>query len=138
MKYKSLKGIYMLKNKYKINDNRLRSFFTQNKNMNMKLSNKGGFFKRFIYLVVPGLCCSIRDLQLQHVGSSSLTRDRTWASCTRSMESQLLDHQGRPKTMMLMSSGSVVSHSLRPHGLQRSRFPCPSLTSGVCPKVGES
>ena len=100
MKYKFLKGTHMLTNKYKIKDNRLRSFFTRNKNMNMKLSSKGGFVKIFIYLVAPGLCCSIRDLQLKHVGSSSLTRDTTWASCTRSTESQLLDHQGCPKTRM--------------------------------------
>ena len=29
----------------------------------------------FLYLTLPGLCCSVRDLQLWHVGSSSLTRD---------------------------------------------------------------
>ena len=34
--------------------------------------------------------------QFQHVGSNSLTRDRTQASCTGSMESQLLEDQGRP------------------------------------------
>ena len=62
MKYKFLKGTYMLTNKYKIKDNRLRSFFTRNKNMNMKLSSKGGFVKIFIYVVALGLCCSIRDL----------------------------------------------------------------------------
>ena len=32
-------------------------------------------------------------------------------------------------------SRSVVSHSLRPHGLQHARFPCPSPTPGIysCP-----
>ena len=29
-------------------------------------------------------------------------------------------------------SHSVVSHSLRPHGLQHARLPCPSLSTGVC------
>ena len=33
----------------------------------------------FFYLTVPGLCCGMQDLQLWHVGSSSLTRDQTWA-----------------------------------------------------------
>ena len=29
-------------------------------------------------------------------------------------------------------SRSVVSNSLRPHGLQHARLPCPSLTPGAC------
>ena len=45
-----------------------------------------------IYLTVPSLSGSKQDLQL-HVGSSSLTRDRTWAPCIGSAESQPL-HQG--------------------------------------------
>ena len=35
------------------------------------------FPKIFIYLAAPGLPCSTRDLQLWHVGSSSLTRGGT-------------------------------------------------------------
>ena len=31
-----------------------------------------------------------------------------------------------------MFSHEVVSNSLRPHGLQHSRLPCPSLSHGVC------
>ena len=34
--------------------------------------------------------------QLQHVESSSLIRDRTWAPCIESTESFQLDHQGNP------------------------------------------
>ena len=30
-------------------------------------------------------------------------------------------------------SRSVVSDSLRPHGLQHARLPCPSPTPGACP-----
>ena len=43
----------------------------------------------FFFLVVPGLSCGMWALwsSLQHVGSSSLTRDRTWAICIGSMES---------------------------------------------------
>ena len=49
------------------------------------------FFK--IYLAAPGLSCSMQDLQLQHVGSSSLTSNHTWALCIGSVDSQPLDHQ---------------------------------------------
>ena len=35
----------------------------------------------FIYLAVPALSGSTRDLQLWHAGSSSLTRDGAWAPC---------------------------------------------------------
>ena len=32
-----------------------------------------------IYLIVLGLSCGMKDLELQHEWSSSLTRDQTWA-----------------------------------------------------------
>ena len=35
--------------------------------------------------------------------------------------------------LLLWFSRSVVSDSLRPHGLQLSRLPCPSPSPGVCP-----
>ena len=34
-----------------------------------------------------------------------------------------------PSTSLLLFSHSVVSNSLRPHGLQQARLPCPSPTS---------
>ena len=34
---------------------------------------------------VPGLHCSMHDLQLRHVGSNSLTRDQTRAACIGSV-----------------------------------------------------
>jgi len=34
--------------------------------------------------------------------------------------------------LMLLFSHSVMSDSLRPHGLQRTGFPCPSLSPGAC------
>ena len=34
--------------------------------------------------------------------------------------------------LLLLFSHSVVSDSLRPHGLQHARLPCPSLSPGVC------
>ena len=36
------------------------------------------------------------------------------------------------KVLLLLLSCSVVSNSLRPHGLQHSRLPCPSPTPGTC------
>ena len=38
----------------------------------------------------------------------------------------------------LISGSSVVSNSLWPHGLQRARLPCPSLSPGVCSKGDSS
>ena len=37
---------------------------------------------------------------------------------------------------MLSFSPSVVSDSLRPHGLQHTRLPCPSPTPGICSNSG--
>ena len=36
------------------------------------------------------------------------------------------------KILLLLLSRSVLSDSLRPHGLQHARLPCPSLSPGVC------
>ena len=41
----------------------------------------------FLCLAVLGLTFGMWDLQLQYVGSSSLTRDQPWAPCTESAES---------------------------------------------------
>ena len=38
-------------------------------------------WRLFISLAVPGLTCGVPGLWWQHVGSRSLTRDRTWAPC---------------------------------------------------------
>ena len=39
---------------------------------------------------------------------------------------------GPRHVQVLLFSHSVMSNSLRPRGLQRSRLPCPSPSSGVC------
>lgn len=44
----------------------------------------------------------MQDLQLQHVRSSSLNRERTWAPCIASTESWPLDHPGSPCSLCLM------------------------------------
>ena len=43
-----------------------------------------------------------------HVGSSSLTRDRTQAPCIGSVESYPLHHQGRPKKEFLEAAASQL------------------------------
>ena len=37
-----------------------------------------------------------------------------------------------PVCISIQSSHSVMSDSLRPHGLQHSGLPCPSLATGIC------
>ena len=70
-----------------------------------------------LYLAAPGLSCRSQDLcphcsmwdlrlwpmnsQLQHMASSSLPRDGTWAPCIGSVESCPLDHQGNPRLVAL-------------------------------------
>ena len=74
----------------------------------------------FIYLLVmPYLSCGMRDVQLwnansqlQHAGSSSLTRDQTQASCAGSVESQSLDHQGSLCTVKFKYEQHFIFHTL--------------------------
>ena len=47
-------------------------------------------------------------------------------------ETSLLKHDLCKHLFLLLFSHSVVSDSLSPHGLQYTRLPCPSLSSGVC------
>ena len=42
---------------------------------------------------------------------------------------------GNGKAYTLLFSRSVVFDSLRPHGLQHARLPCPSPPSGACSKA---
>ena len=69
-------------------------------------------FLNFIYLFILAvlghgtwdLSCGMQTLSWSmHAGSSSLTRDRTWAPCTGSMESYPLDHQGKSLKLELSS-----------------------------------
>ena len=52
--------------------------------------------------------CSMWDLELQHVGSSSLTRNRTPVPCIGSEESQPLNHQGSPQLCNLKLYPSLL------------------------------
>ena len=75
-----------------------------------------------------------------HVGPDSLTRDRTPASCNGSAQPWPLDHRGSPQSrrvvhiwlihervasLLFVVGHSVVTNSLRPHGLQPARLLCP-------------
>ena len=42
------------------------------------------------------------------------------------------DQRGKARFTSIQFSHSVVSNSLRPHGVQHTRLPCPSLSPGVC------
>ena len=44
---------------------------------------------------------------------------------------EMCEHMG--ESLLLLFSCQIVSNSLWPHGLQHTRFPCPSASSGVCP-----
>lgn len=54
---------------------------------------------------ISDLHCSIRDLQLHHLGSSSLTRDLIRVPCIGSMDSQPLDHRELPRYLILIKEG---------------------------------
>ena len=46
---------------------------------------------------------------LWHAGSSSLTRDRTWAPCIGNVESYPLNHQRRPSPRILFQAPAIQS-----------------------------
>ena len=55
------------------------------------------------------LSCDMQALSCgTHAGSSSPTRDQTWAPCIRSAESYPLDHQGSPNFYFLKPPGLWV------------------------------
>ena len=52
---------------------------------------------------------------------------------TTTIKIQTCPHSSNPFLSLLrLFSCSVVSNSLRPHGLQHAKLPCPSLSPGVC------
>ena len=61
------------------------------------LFQRDRFFFVVLILAALGLSCGM------HVRSSSLTRDRTWAPCIRSVESYPLDHQGSPQDRFFLT-----------------------------------
>ena len=89
----------------------------------------------------PGHTASKRDIffQEQMVHAQGLSACYTTKHLQTSRFNMSLDkHRVLTATIMAMMaktvqfSRSVVSDSLRPHGLQHTRLPCPSLTPGAC------
>ena len=77
------------------------------------------FFKKTFICLCQFLvtACGISQLwpansQFRYVGSSSLTRDGTWAACVGSSESQPLDHYRSPSSLFFKSHLSHTSTSL--------------------------
>ena len=79
------------------------------------------FFKNtyLFYLTLPDLSCGMQDLQLQHVGASSLTGARTLAPCT--WEHGVLATEPPGKSLLVVSTD--IS----------SIFPCTCWPSGHLP-----
>ena len=89
------------------------------------------FFFKFLFIWLHRvLAVVMQALQLQHVGSRSLTRDQTWALCIGSVKSQPLDHQGSPQTRTLKKiipihqSSSVSCIHSSPFTVFKSIFCC--------------
>ena len=60
---------------------------------------------------------------------ASLTTWWIWSSGAYMLFLQMPAHQ---QVLLLLFRHSVVFESLRPHGLQHNRLPCPSLSPRVC------
>ena len=57
----------------------------------------------YLCFIICLYLCGCARSQLQHVGSSSLTRDGTRAPCVGRMESQPVDHQGRSPSYLYLT-----------------------------------
>ena len=95
------------------------------------------FFKKYLFIYLFGcsgsycsihdLCCDMWNLRLQHAGSSSLTKDWTWAHCVGKVESQPLDSMlvhcfpilKNPSTSELSLNSQVTLFSYNRGNLER-------------------
>ena len=67
---------------------------------------------------------------ISYYRESSWPRNWTCLCCVSCIGRQILYHC--TTWVSIQFSGSVMSDSLQPHGLQQARLPCPSPTSGAC------
>ena len=67
---------------------------------------------------------------ISYYRESSWPRNWTCLCCVSCIGRQILYHCAT--WVSIQFSGSVMSDSLQPHGLQQARFLCPSPTSGAC------
>ena len=64
------------------------------------------FYYIFFYFLILSRRSSLGHVgsQLEHMQSSSLARDQTWATCIGGGESQPLDHHGSPRIFLIQLS----------------------------------
>ena len=76
------------------------------------------------------------ELQTLQSGHPKGTRDKElFGPPTAACRSALSRAQGKDILLLSLSCSilcSILSDSLRPHGQQHARIPCPSLSAGVC------
>ena len=72
------------------------------------------------------LCLSCFSVRLE---SLSLCLSARWPCSHGLVERQIFTYL---RLILLLFTHLVVSNSLRPHGLQHTRLPCPSPSSGAC------
>ena len=68
----------------------------------------------------------------ERLGLSPGPRPRSQGSAFPSVLSDSAPQHSSAPSQSVQFSRSVVSDSLRPHGLQHTRLPCPSPTPGAC------
>ena len=78
------------------------------------------FFNTYFFLFIHLLFLAAPGSQLWHVGSISLTRDRTWACCIGSPESQPLDQ--REVSVLIFITLGVLDNALRQRKIMRIDF----------------
>ena len=86
----------------------------------------------FIFLSVRLSSFSIILLKLHPCCSTWILLSFLWLSSILVCVFFILSHQWTLKFPYVQFSHSVMSDSLRPHGLQHARLPCPSPTPGTC------
>ena len=74
----------------------------------------------------------VKDREAWHAAVHKVAKSQTWLNdWTITIKSQKSRRQGHCLECSVQFSHSVVSNSLKPHGLQHVRLPCPSPTPGV-------
>ena len=84
---------------------------------------------------VPGflVACSVEKIEFELFSSVHL---HVWSNFSEADAGAWVKQRSStvstPSIWLLLFSRSVVSDSLRPHGLQHARLPRPFLSTGVC------
>ena len=86
------------------------------------------FFLKLPIWLHTVFCVGFHSYILDKLLRLNLSASKVLSCCTAWVPPHYYSHQFRS----VQFSRSVVSDSLRPHGLQHTRPPCPSLTPRVC------